>query len=46
MTSAGGNSFPYIYEKENGGFAVKGELYEVNEETLIECSFRKSLNAG
>lgn len=42
MTSAGGNSFPYIYEKENGGFAVKGELYEVNEETLkrtdmIEC---------
>ena len=42
MTSAGGNSFPYIYEIENGGFAVKGELYEVNEETLkrtnmIEC---------
>lgn len=35
MTSAGGNSFPYIYEKENGGgFAVKGELYEVNDDTL------------
>lgn len=35
MTSAGGNSFPYIYEKENGGgFAVKGELYEVNDATL------------
>ena len=35
MTSAGGNSFPYIYEKENGGgFAVKGELYEVNDGTL------------
>ncbi len=35
MTSSGGNSFPYIYEKENGsGFAVKGELYEVNDETL------------
>ena len=34
MTSAMGNSFPYIYEKDDGGFSVKGELYEVNKETL------------
>lgn len=34
MTSAMGNSFPYIYEKETGGFSIKGELYEVNAKTL------------
>lgn len=35
MTSANTNSFPYVYEKENGsGFSVKGELYEVSDDVL------------